>query len=163
MVLKPEPFFDCLDQINAQCQSRPYVLYPSPAGTPFDQGAARRLAEKEHLVFLCGHYEGIDERVVEQTVDEEISLGDYVLSSGELATMVIADAIIRLLPGVIKSESYQQDSFFDGGLDHPHYTKPATYRGLTVPEVLLSGHHQKILQWQQEERTKRTRARRPDL
>lgn len=163
MVLKPEPFFDCLDQINSQCQSQPYVLYPSPAGTPFDQACARRLAEKEHLVFLCGHYEGIDERVVEHTVDEEISLGDYVLSSGELATMVIADAIIRLLPGVIKPESYQQDSFFDGGLDHPHYTKPATYRGLTVPEVLLSGHHQKILQWQQKERTKRTRARRPDL
>lgn len=163
MVLKPEPFFECLDEISLAAESRPYVLYPTPAGASFSQATARRLVEKPHLVFLCGHYEGIDERVVEQWVDEEISLGDYVLSSGELATMVIADAVVRLLPGVIKEESYQQDSFYSGGLDHPHYTKPAEYRGLSVPEVLLSGHHKKIQQWQQEQREQRTRTRRPDL
>lgn len=163
MVLKPEPFFECLEEISNGLEHKPYVIYPTPVGAPFTQATARRLAEKPHLVFLCGHYEGIDERVVEQWVDEEISLGDYVLSSGELATMVMADAIARLLPGVIKEESYQQDSFYAGGLDHPHYTKPATYRDLTVPEVLLSGHHKKIHQWQAEQRQQRTQARRPDL
>lgn len=163
MVLKPEPFFDCLDELTEGLESKPYVVYPTPVGAPFSQATAGRLAEKSHLVFLCGHYEGIDERVVEHWVDEEISLGDYVLSSGELATMVMADAVIRLLPGVIKEESYQQDSFYSGGLDHPHYTKPASYRGLEVPEVLLSGHHKKILAWQGEQRRARTLERRPDL
>ncbi len=163
MVLKPEPFFECLDEISHGLDQKPYVVYPTPVGSPFGQATARRLAEKSHIVFLCGHYEGIDERVVAHWVDEEISLGDYVLSSGELATMVMADAIVRLLPGVIKEESYQQDSFFTGGLDHPHYTKPAIYRDLSVPEVLLSGHHQKIQKWQAEQRQQRTRERRPDL
>lgn len=163
MVLKPEPLFDCFDSIVGEVDSKPWVVYPTPAGAPFTQADARRLAEKPHLVFFCGHYEGIDERVVEQLVDQEISLGDYVLSSGELAAMVIADAVVRLLPGVIKEESYQQDSFYRGGLDHPHYTKPASYRGLDVPEVLLSGHHQRIQKWQQEQRELRTKSRRPDL
>lgn len=163
MVLKPEPFFECLDEIVADSEHKPLVLYPTPAGRPFTQEIARRLAQSPHLVFLCGHYEGIDERVVDHWVDEELSLGDYVLSSGELASMVMADAIIRLLPGVIKEESYQQDSFYHGGLDHPHYTKPASYRGMEVPEVLLSGHHKKIQAWQQEQRDMRTRTRRPDL
>ena len=163
MVLKPEPFFECLDEITAGTTERPYVLFPTPVGKPFSQATARRLAEKPHLVFLCGHYEGIDERVVQQWVDEEISLGDYVLSSGELATMVIADAVVRLLPGVIKEDSYVQDSFYSGGLDHPHYTKPSEYRGLKVPEVLLSGHHKKIGLWQQAQREERTKSRRPDL
>ena len=163
MVLKPEPFFECLDELMTSTQAKPYVLFPTPVGTPFSQATARRLAQKPHLVFLCGHYEGIDERVVEHWVDEEISLGDYVLSSGELATMVIADAIVRLLPGVIKQESYEQDSFYAGSLDHPHYTKPASYRGLDVPEVLLSGHHKRIDDWQQEQRQARTVSRRPDL
>ena len=163
MVLKPEPFFDCLDEVTAGLESKPYVVFPTPVGAPFTQATARRLAEKPHLIFLCGHYEGIDERVIEHWVDEEISLGDYVLSSGELATMVMADAVIRLLPGVIKQESYEQDSFFSSSLDHPHYTKPALYRGLEVPEVLLSGHHKNILAWQQAQRDQRTEARRPDL
>lgn len=163
MVLKPEPFFECLDGITEGLPSKPHVVFPTPVGAPFTQATARRLAEKEHLIFLCGHYEGIDERVVEHWVDEEVSLGDYVLSSGELATMVIADAVVRLLPGVIKEESYEQDSFYSGGLDHPHYTKPASYRGLEVPEVLLSGHHKKIASWQSEQRVQRTEIRRPDL
>ncbi len=163
MVLKPEPIFECLDEITSGQETRPYIVFPTPVGAPFTQATARRLAEKRHLVFLCGHYEGIDERVVEHWVDEEISLGDYVLSSGELATMVMADAVVRLLPGVIKEESYEQDSFYASGLDHPHYTKPASFRGLDVPEVLLSGHHKKIQAWQAEQRALRTRARRPDL
>lgn len=163
MVLKPEPFFECLDEIVAAPSARPYIVYPTPVGQPFTQKIARRLAEQPHLIFLCGHYEGIDERVVEHWVDEELSLGDYVLSSGELATMVMADAIIRLLPGVIKEESFQQDSFYQGGLDHPHYTKPASYRGFEVPEVLLSGHHRKIAEWQAQQRQARTETRRPDL
>jgi tRNA (guanine37-N1)-methyltransferase len=139
------------------------VLFPTPVGKPFTQEIATRLAQEQHLIFLCGHYEGVDERVVERWVDEELSLGDYVISNGELAAMVIADAVIRLLPGVIREESFQQDSFFAGGLDHPHYTKPASYRGMNVPEVLLSGHHKNILRWQAEQRQLRTRARRPDL
>lgn len=163
MVLKPEPFFACLDEIATSAPTRPWVVFPTPVGQPFTQEAARQLAERPHLVFLCGHYEGIDERVVEHWVDEEISLGDYVLSSGELSSMVIADAVIRLLPGVIKEESFQQDSFYHGGLDHPHYTKPASYRNLDVPEVLLSGHHRRITEWQAEQRRLRTQNRRPDL
>lgn len=163
MVLKPEPFFECLDELTASSQAKPYVVFPTPVGAPFTQATARRLAQMPHLVFLCGHYEGIDERVVEHWVDEEVSLGDYVLSSGELATMVITDAIVRLLPGVIKQESYEQDSFYTGTLDHPHYTKPASYRGLEVPEVLLSGHHKRIGDWQSEQRQARTISRRPDL
>lgn len=162
MVMKPEPFFECLDQLPKE--PKPLVIYPTPQGTPFRQSHATRLAEHSHLVFLCGHYEGVDQRVREALVDEEYSLGDYVLSSGELSSMVMADAIIRLIPGVIKPESYQQDSFYHGGgLDHPHYTKPSLYREMPVPEVLLSGHHKRIEQWRQEQSQQLTRERRPDL
>lgn len=163
MVLKPEPFFHCLEEILAPFPQRPRIVCPSPTGARFDQKTALRLAQEPHLVFLCGHYEGIDERVHTAWVDEELSLGDYVLSSGELATMVMADAIIRLLPGVINPDSYRQDSFFEPQLDHPHYTKPAVFRDLSVPEVLLSGHHARIAAWQAEQRRERTRQRRPDL
>lgn len=163
MVLKPEPFFECFDQILETSNQRPLVISPSPVGRPFDQETANELAEQSHLVFFCGHYEGIDERVVQHLVDREISLGDYVVSSGELASMVIVDAIVRLLPGVIKEASYQQDSFYQGGLDHADYTKPASYRGLDVPPVLLGGHHKKIEQWRQESALQRTTSRRPDL
>lgn len=163
MVLKPEPFFMCLEQITCDLPLRPRIICPGPAGISFDQNVARRLALEPHLIFICGHYEGIDERVIDSWVDEEISLGDYVLSGGELAAMVMIDAIARLLPGVIKEESYQQDSFYFKGLDHPQYTKPAVYRDLAVPEVLLSGHHEKIRTWQHEARLARTQKRRPDL
>lgn len=163
MVLKPEPFFACLDELTRGASPKPRILFPTPVGAPFKQSTASRLATENHLIFLCGHYEGIDERVVSTWVDEELSLGDYVLSSGELATMVIADAIIRLLPGVIKPDSYQQDSFYLPGLDHPQYTKPALFRGQEVPSVLLSGNHQLIAAWQKSERDRRTQERRPDL
>lgn len=161
MVLKCEPIFECLDTVP-QTPGR-VVVYPTPQGTPFKQHHALELSECPHLVFICGHYEGVDQRVREALVDREYSLGDYVLSSGELATMVMADAVIRLLPGVIKPESYQQDSFFRPGLDHPHYTKPASYRGLEVPEILLSGHHKRIDAWREERALEITRRVRPDL
>lgn len=161
MVMKPEPFFECLEQLPQD--PKPLVIYPTPQGTPFKQSHAIGLAKEQHLVFLCGHYEGVDQRVREHLVDEEYSVGDYVLSSGELTSMVIADSIIRLLPGVIKPESYEQDSFYGGGLDHPHYTKPAVYRNLEVPPVLLSGHHKNIDEWRAAQAAQRTRDVRPDL
>ncbi len=163
MVMRPEPFFLCLDQIREGLDAPPHVIFPSPQGKPFHQSDAFRLAKKKHLVFLCGHYEGIDQRVRDALVDEELSLGDYVLSNGELSSMVIIDAVVRLLPGVIKEESYLQDSFASGLLDHPHYTKPPEYRDLRVPEVLLGGHHAKIEQWRLDSSLMRTRQRRPDL
>lgn len=161
MVLSCEPIFDCFDTIEKSEDT--LVVYPTPQGTPFQQSHAIELAQRPHLVFLCGHYEGVDQRVRDNLVDREYSLGDYVLSSGELATMVMCDAIIRLLPGVIKRESYEQDSFFRGGLDHPHYTKPANFRGLEVPPVLLSGHHKNIDQWRTTKAQELTKKVRPDL
>jgi len=161
MVMTCAPIFECLGQIPDSPER--IVIYPTPQGTPFKQHHAIKLARASHLVFLCGHYEGVDQRVRDELVDEEYSLGDYVLSSGELATMVMADSIIRLLPGVIKPESYEQDSFFKGGLDHPHYTKPANVQGLEVPEILLSGHHKKINEWRDSKAREITRKVRPDL
>ncbi len=163
MVMKPEPIFDCFDSLKSECPAPFHVIFPTPPGRPFQQADAFRLSKQQHLVFLCGHYEGVDQRVREALVDEEISLGDYVLSNGELATMVIADAIIRLLPGVIKEESYLCDSFAQGRLDHPHYTKPAEIRGYKVPEVLMSGHHARIEEWRLGESVRRTQELRPDL
>ena len=162
MVMTCGPIFDCLDTIP-NTENR-LVVYPTPQGVPFKQKHAIELSQASHLVFICGHYEGVDQRVRDTLVDREYSLGDYVLSSGELATMVMADSIVRLLPGVIKPESYEQDSFFKGsGLDHPHYTKPSNFRGLEVPEILLSGHHKKINEWRAQKAKERTKKVRPDL
>lgn len=161
MVMKCEPIVACLESIG--CEESRTVIFPTPQGTPFKQEHALELAGREHLVFICGHYEGVDQRVRDHWVDLEYSLGDYVLSNGELAAMVISDAVIRLLPGVIKPESYEQDSFFRGGLDHPHYTKPAEFRGHHVPEVLLSGHHKNIDEWRAQRAAEKTRKVRPDL
>ena len=161
MVMKCEPIVECLDAIGHE-ETRT-VIFGTPQGVPFKQKHALELSERQHLVFICGHYEGIDQRIRDHWVDLEYSLGDYVLSNGELAAMVMSDAVIRLLPGVIKRESYQQDSFFKGGLDHPHYTKPAEFRGHRVPDVLLSGHHKNIDVWRAEQAVKKTREVRPDL
>lgn len=161
MVLKCEPIFRCLESIPKQDDT--LVIYPTPQGKPFKQNDAKELSKRSQLIFLCGHYEGVDQRVRDKLVDREYSLGDYVLSSGELAAMTMSDTIIRLLPGVIKAESYEQDSFFSGGLDHPHYTKPADYQGLKVPPVLLSGHHKKIDEWRQAKAQAITQEIRPDL
>ena len=162
MLLRPEPVFEALDRIHTE---RSRVILMTPAGQRFDQAAAQRLAEEEHLIFISGHYEGIDHRVVEQWVDEEVSLGDYVLTNGAIAAVVVMDAIVRLLPGVLGDVlSAVEESFgAEGLLEAPHYTKPAEYRGLKVPEVLLSGHHGRIAEWRAQQALERTRKRRPDL
>lgn len=157
MVMKPEPLFRAL----ADCSGK--VIYTSPQGEKFSQKMALDLSAESELVIIAGHYEGIDERVIEEKVDMEISIGDYVLTGGELPAMVMMDSIIRLLPGVIRKESYENDSFFQGLLDYPQYTRPADYEGCKVPEVLLSGHHKKIEEWRFYQSVKRTLERRPDL
>ena len=161
MVMKPEPLFAAVESVKTP-ESR--VIYLSPQGNVFRQTHAERLAGETHLVFLCGHYEGVDERVIEALVDEEISIGDYVLTNGVLAAGVVIDATVRLLPGVLGGEgAAEQDSFSSGMLDHPHYTRPETFRGQSVPPVLLSGNHAAIAAWRKEQALERTRLRRPDL
>lgn len=168
MVMKPEPWGEALDAIVADASSTPVFVFPSPAGTPFTQAMARELAERPHLVFGCGRYEGIDERVFAyaQSLGEVrlVSLGDYVLNGGEVAAMAIIEAIGRLIPGVVGNpESLVEESHEDGLLEYPSYTKPASWRGFDVPEVLLSGHHGNVAAWRHDQQVERTRARRPDL
>ncbi len=164
MVLKPEPIFQALESLRATGDPLRVILL-TPQGERFTQETARRLAsETRRIVLLCGRYEGIDERVRLGAVDEEISIGDYVLAGGELAALVVIEAMARLLPGALGDEaSAREDSFWEGLLDYPHYTRPATFRGMEVPEVLLSGHHEQIRRWRRKEALRRTRARRPDL
>lgn len=167
MVMKPEPWGLALDEV-ARASERPTIIFPSPAGEVFAQATARDLATRDHLVFGCGRYEGIDERVFEYagTLGEVrlISLGDYVLNGGEVATMAMIEAIGRLVPGVVGNpESLVEESHEDGLLEYPSYTKPALWRERAVPEVLLSGNHARIAQWRRDQQFARTRARRPDL
>lgn len=160
MVLKPEPVFEAMDDLEVD-DAR--VILLCPQGAPFNQKMAEDLSTEENIVFICGHYEGYDERI-RTLVTDEVSIGDYVLTGGELASMTMTDAIVRLIPDVIsKQESHEQDSFSTGLLEHPHYTRPREYRGMKVPEVLLSGDHKKIEEWRRDESLKRTRERRPDL
>jgi tRNA (guanine37-N1)-methyltransferase len=165
MVMKPDPFFAAVDAITAAgAAARPRILLTSPQGRRFSQQVAVEFAREPWLVILCGRYEGIDERVRIGLGAEEISIGDYVLNGGELAAMVIIEATARLLPGVVGDEqSVEADSFTSGWLDYPHYTRPAEIRGLRVPQVLLSGHHDRIRQWRRREQIRRTLASRPDL
>ncbi len=165
MVLKPEPFFRAYDQIKKiQGEKSFRVISPSPQGKVLDHQKATDLAAGDDLVFFCGHYKGIDERVIENLVDEEISIGDYVLTGGELPALVVADAVIRHIPGVLNSyESAQSDSFADQLLEGPIYTHPREYRNLNVPDILLSGNHAKIDEWRHEQRLKRTQERREEL
>ncbi|MDY0317492.1 MAG: tRNA (guanosine(37)-N1)-methyltransferase TrmD [Candidatus Izemoplasmatales bacterium] len=159
MVLSVEPIYYALESL----EKPNHKILLSPQGTKFDQNKAKQLLEEQHLTFICGHYEGFDERVLE-FVDEEISLGDFVMTGGEIAAMAMIDSIVRLIPGVIGSqESFEKDSFYDGQLDYPQYTKPREFRGLEVPDVLLSGDHAKIEKWRQEMSKKKTLERRPDL
>jgi tRNA (guanine37-N1)-methyltransferase len=161
MLLKPEPIFEAVESL-AREGSR--VILLSPAGRSFNQAVARELAGLEHLVMVSGHYEGFDERVREQLADDELSIGDYVLTNGALPVMVIIDAVTRLLPGVLGDEdSARDDSFSQGLLEYPQYTRPAEFRGTKVPEVLLSGNHAEIARWRAEQARLRTRERRPDL
>lgn len=160
MLLKPEPLFRALDDIK----SRGKVIFTSPQGKTLNQDLVKELVKEEAITIIAGHYEGIDERVIEKYVDLEVSIGDFVLTGGELPAMVIADAVARLIPEVLgNSESYVNDSFYNGLLDCPHYTRPAMYEEMGVPEVLLSGHHKNIEKWRKKESLKRTFLRRPDL
>ncbi|MEM6909953.1 MAG: tRNA (guanosine(37)-N1)-methyltransferase TrmD [Verrucomicrobiota bacterium] len=162
MVLKPEPLFACVRALESE---QAHVVLMTPQGPRFDQKRAIALAkEQTHLLLLCGHYEGVDHRVVEALVDEELSIGDYVLTNGALAAAVVTDAVVRLLPGVLGDErSAWEESFSEGILESPQYTRPADYEGRKIPEVLLSGHHEKIAAWRREQALQRTRENRPDL
>ena len=159
MLLRCEPIFLCLDSIASDDA---HVILLSPEGTTFKQSKALELSKYKHIILICGHYEGFDERI-KTRVDEIISIGDFVLTGGEIPACAISDAVIRLLPGVIRSESLDSESFTDNLLDYPQYTKPAEYRGLKVPDVLLSGHHENIKKYRMEEQIKKTSKLRPDL
>lgn len=159
MVLMPQPIFDAVDDLKTE-ESK--ILLMTPQGKQYTQKQAYDLAQYKHLIIICGHYEGFDERI-RTLADIELSIGDYVLTGGELPSMVITDSVVRLLNGVINEASHQEDSFNDGLLDYPVYTKPVEYRGLKVPDVLLSGHHENIKKWRQEQQLERTKQRRPDL
>lgn len=163
MVLMPQPIFDAVEAVK-QPESKPRVILLCPQGEPYTQKKAEELAKEEQLILICGHYEGFDERIRTHLVTDEISLGDYVLTGGELGAMVVADSVTRLLPDVLgNDESALTDSFSTGMLEHPQYTRPASFRGLEVPEVLLSGHHKRIEEWRTQQSLKRTQERRPEL
>lgn len=164
MLMLAEPIAQCFEAVCSAAGQRPHFVYMSPQGAVLSQRKVEQLAQCESLAILCGHYEGVDERVLEELVDEQISVGDYVLTGGELPGLILADAVSRLVPGVLSSsECFEEESHYRGLLEHPQYTKPAVWRGRAVPEVLLSGHHANIKKWKQEESLRRTLQRRPDL
>lgn len=164
MVMQPGPICDAYEDLCRRAGRRPRVIYMTPQGRVFNQQIAQELAKEEELVFLCGHYEGIDERALELVATDYLSIGDYVLTGGELPAMVMIDCISRLVPGVLNNEvSAEVESFHDNLLEYPQYTRPEVFNGLAVPEVLLSGHHKNIEKWRREQSIKRTLERRPDL
>ncbi|MBZ0266078.1 tRNA (guanosine(37)-N1)-methyltransferase TrmD [bacterium] len=165
MVLKADVVARALDDLRTKRpELEPFVIFTSPQGDTFTQEIAEELSEFERITILCGHYKGVDQRVLDEYVDREISIGDYVLTGGEIPALAISDAIVRLVPGVLGDpESAAGDSFTRGLLDHPHYTQPASWNGVEVPDVLVSGHHANIEQWRSEQAIERTRKRRPDL
>ena len=164
MVIQAEPVFRAVEQLRADGREDSRLILLTPAGVPFRQERARELVEEKGLILLCGHYEGFDERIIEGLSPLEISIGDFVLTGGEIAAMTLIDAVTRLIPGVLGSaESAGDDSFEGGRLEYPHYTRPAVFRGMEVPPVLLSGNHAEIERWRREKSQERTQARRPDL
>jgi tRNA (guanine37-N1)-methyltransferase len=163
MIMRPDPFFRAVDFLHAIDTRRGRVILFCPQGSTFTQEHAQRLSGSERLLFLCGHYEGIDERVREKLADEEISLGDYILTGGEIPAMAVTDAIVRLLPGVLPVASVTEETFASGLLEYPQYTRPAEFRGMAVPEVLLSGNHERIRNWRREQSLLKTLRRRPEL
>ncbi|WP_294496208.1 tRNA (guanosine(37)-N1)-methyltransferase TrmD [uncultured Gemmiger sp.] len=168
MVLYAQPIADCLREVQAQCaaqgRGRPHVVFLTAAGRPYNEGVARRLAACDSLTLVCGHYEGIDQRVIDAFGDEELSIGDYVLTGGELASLVVADSVLRLQPGVLAEEKgYQEESYWDGLLEYPQYTRPEIWEGRPVPSVLLTGDHTRIDAWRAKQSHARTAERRPDL
>lgn len=164
MVLAPQPIYNCYRYLCRLREMKPHVVYLSPKGQVFCQGKAQELTSHPYLLLLCGHYEGVDQRILDEIVDEEISIGDYVLTGGELGALVIVDAVGRLIDGVLPDEScYTEESHQGGLLEYPHYTRPPVWHGQTVPEVLLSGHHKNIARWRREESIRLTLKRRPDM
>lgn len=160
MLIRPDVVYDCYNSVKSNNAT---VIYLSPQGETLNQAKVEELAKKEHLILLCGHYEGIDERVLDKIVDEEISIGDYVLTGGELPAMVLIDSISRYIDGVLAEDSTKNESFSNGLLEYPQYTRPEIFEGIEVPEVLKSGHHKNIENWRREESLKRTLKKRPDL
>ena len=164
LVMQPEPVCRAYKDLEKDMKKKPRVVYLTPQGTTFHQEMAKELAKEEELVFLCGHYEGIDERVLEEIVTDYVSIGDYVLTGGELPAMVMIDSISRLVPGVLHNDDSAGDESFENGLlEYPQYTRPPVFLDKEVPEVLLSGHHENIRKWRHEQSVKRTKERRPDL
>lgn len=164
MVMQAEPIFQCFSKVTSGFAQKPHVIYMSPKGEVFSQKKAVELSKKESIFIICGHYEGVDQRLIDEIVDEEISIGDYVLTGGELPALVLADAVARLCDGVLASpECFEQESHFSGLLEYPHYTRPEVWHGREVPEVLLSGHHKNIESWRREQSLKITKEKRPDL
>lgn len=164
MIMQCQPIFSAVEDIVAKLGEKPHTILMSPQGKTFDQAKAREFASYKNLMIICGHYEGIDERVTEAIVDEEISLGDFVLTGGEIAAMAVADATCRLIPGVLKEDaSHMVESFSEGLLEFPQYTRPPVFMGMEVPEILLSGHHANIEKWRRYESLKRTFEKRPEL
>ena len=164
MILKPEPIFRAINSIESNCTVKNRVIFPTPDGERFDQKKAIEFSKLDNIIFICGHYKGIDERVRLELVTDEISIGDFILTGGELPAMMILDATVRLISGVLNSyESAEKDSFMDKLLDHPHYTRPEKYKKLEVPEVLMSGNHKKIDGWRFQKRKDKTKNIRPDL
>ena len=161
MVMQPQPIYDAYKSVVGD--EKVPVIYMSPQGKQFTQDIAQKLALNDRIVLLCGHYEGVDERVLEEIVTDEISIGDYVLTGGELPAMVVMDAVSRLIPGVLADDSTKEESFSDGMLEYPQYTRPIEFMGKKVPDVLVSGHHANIAKWRKEESYKRTLRKRPDL
>ena len=164
MLMQADPIYRCYEAVCEMAPERPHVIYLSPQGKTLTQADAVRLSGQERLFLLCGHYEGVDERVLEEIVDEEISIGDYVLTGGELPALVLTDAIVRLCDGVLSDEvCFEEESHYAGLLEYPQYTRPAVWHGKEVPEVLLSGHHANIEAWRHAESLRRTAEKRPDL
>lgn len=159
-LMMPEPLSKALDSVNAR---KKYVIYVTPSGKPFTQKVAEELSHKDELVFICGRYEGIDQRIIDSYVDAEISIGDYVMSSGEVAATVVIDTVYRLVDGVISHESLEEESYCDGLLEYPQYTHPEEWKGMKVPPVLLSGNHEEIRKWRLKKRIEKTLANRPEL
>ena len=164
MLMKAEPIALCFEDICAKLGTRPHFVYMSPQGKTLNQKRLKELAEIDNICILCGHYEGVDQRVLDEFIDEEVSIGDYVLTGGEIPAMVFADALCRMVPGVLtNNECFTEESHFNGLLEYHQYTKPAVWRGIEVPEVLMSGHHANVEKWRREKSIEVTRKKRPDL
>ena len=164
MVMQTQPIYDCYQSLCTEIGKKPKLIYMSPQGQVLTQTKVKELAKEENIAILCGHYEGVDERVIEEIVDEEISIGDYVLTGGELPALILADSISRMLPGVLANEeAFSEESHFSSLLEYPQYTRPPEWMGKKVPDVLLSGHHGNIEKWRRQQSLKRTKDRRPDM